>query len=262
MRKISFILFLALSLILFFLLLRNGAFSQRESTAEADSLTQNEMKQWAKKKIVKNKDSLLSEAFFDKWEQASAKYARLHSNPKIDSIYQKIFTYVRDSISKHDPYGDRAWEADCKYIVLPCLVDVCDYDTMKEQDTKDYRKEAIVGRNLPGYELKTSRYYIPHIASDKPVLYDFPSIREVLEKYIDKNEDEVRDRVKELRKYFPVDSYHWGHGWYFSSMPIIFRINLYDKCVIVNTRTSWCTGGDFYLPLGSDEIKWMGGWME
>lgn len=52
MRKISFILFLAVSIIVFFLLLRNGAFSQRETASEADSLTQIEMKQWQKKKLV------------------------------------------------------------------------------------------------------------------------------------------------------------------------------------------------------------------
>ena len=45
MRKISFILFLAVSIIVFFLLLRNGAFSQRETAPKADSLTQTEMKQ-------------------------------------------------------------------------------------------------------------------------------------------------------------------------------------------------------------------------
>lgn len=45
MRKISFILFLAVSTIVFFLSLRNGAFSQRGTASEADSLTQTEMKQ-------------------------------------------------------------------------------------------------------------------------------------------------------------------------------------------------------------------------
>lgn len=52
MRKISFILFLAVSTIVFFLLLHNGAFSQKETASEADSLTQIEMKQWHKNKLV------------------------------------------------------------------------------------------------------------------------------------------------------------------------------------------------------------------
>ena len=100
MRKILFIISLAVLLILSFVLLRNGVFTQKDSVLETDSLTQKERKQLQEKIIMTDKDTLLSEAFFRKWEEESAEYARSHSNPMIDSIYQKVFTHIVNTFKK------------------------------------------------------------------------------------------------------------------------------------------------------------------
>lgn len=269
MKKLLFIISLAVLLILSFVLLRNGAFSPIETGLEADSLTEMEMKKWEKKQIVTKDDSVLSDVFFKKWEEASAKYARLHSNPKIDSIYNKVFTYITDSLKKKAlEYGDYGPD-NTKYIVLPRQVMVCAFDTVVEQSsecTNSNRKVAVVIRPayLPGYKCVATNYYIPHITSDKPVLYDFPTIHNALENYLYEDRDKIIERRKgiEKRGYIPVASHHWGDGWYFVSMPIINCIYIYDKGVVATTRTSWSEGCTIFFPSGSDDIEEISSWME
>lgn len=275
MKKLLFIISLAVLLILSFVLLRNGAFSPIETGLEADSLTEMEMKKWEKKQIVTKDDSVLSDVFFKKWEEASAKYARyarLHSNPEIDSIYQKVFTYITDSLEKRAlKYKDYKID-NTKYIVLPCQVKVCTFDTVVEQSSKRTnrnRKEAVVVRHgyLPGYECVATNNYIPHITSDKPVLYDFPTIHKALENYLDEDKDKKenkKERTIGIKKsgYIPIAHYHWGDGWYFVSMPIINCIYIYDKGVVATTRTSWSEGCTIFFPLGSDDIEEISSWIE
>ena len=272
MRKILFIIFLAVLLIISFVLLRNGVFTQKDSILETDSLTQKERKQLQEKIIMTDKDTLLSEAFFRKWEEASAKYACSHSNPMIDSIYQRVFTYIVDSFKKRaseDPTYKKV--ENTKYIVLPCYLEVWEEDTIVEQSTEQSNKnlkvaELGVGDIIDGhYERVASGYYVPHIKSGKPVLYDFPTIHNLMEKYLDENEDEMKYRRKEIenQKYIPIAPHHWGKGWYFYSMPIIYRICFCNnKGVGVYTRTSWWSGSDFFLPAKSDEIIERGCWIE
>ena len=266
MRKILFIIFLAVLLILSFVLLSNGVFTQKDSVLETDSLTQKEIKQLQEKIIVTDKDTILSEAFFRKWEEASTEYARSHSNPMIDSIYQKVFTYIVDSF-KIRASEDPTYEVEnTKYIVLPCYLKVCEEDTVVEQSTEHANKnikEAVIGHAMVdgNYERVASGYYVPHIKSDKPVLYDFPTIHNLMEKYLNKNKN--RRKKIENQKYIPIAPYHWGKGWYFNTMPIINRISFYkNKGIGVYTRTSWCTGSDFFLPAKSDEIIERGSWIE
>lgn len=263
MRKILFIIFLAVLLILSFVLLRNGVFTQKDSVLETDSLTLKERKQLQKKIIVTDKDTILSEAFFRKWEEASAEYARSHSNPMIDSIYQKVFTHIIDS------FEERASED--KYIVLPCYLNVCEEDTVVEESTEHAKgdlKTTVIGHDYVidgNYERVASGYYVPHIKSDKPVLYDFPTIHNLIEEYLNENEDEMKNRRREIknRKYIPIAPRHWGKSWHFNSMPIIYRICFFkNKGVGVYTRTSWWAGSDFFLPAKSDEIIEKSSWIE
>ena len=272
MRKILFIISLAVLLILSFVLLRNGVFTQKDSVLETDSLTQKEIKQLQKKIIVTDKDTLFSEAFFRKWEEASAEYARSHSNPMIDSIYQKVFTYIVDSFKKRaskDPTYKKV--ENTKYIVLPCYLEVWEEDTVVEQSTEHANKnikvaELGVGCIIDGHYERVARgYYVPHIKSDKPVLYDFPTIHNLMEKYLNENEDKMKNRRKEIedQNYIPIAPHHWERGWYFNSMPIIYRICIYhNKGVGVYTRTSWCAGSDYFLPAKSDEIIGKSSWIE
>ena len=268
MRKILFIIFLAVLLILSFVLLRNGVFTQKDSVLETDSLTRKEIKQLQKKIIVTDKDTLFSEAFFRKWEEASTEYARSHSNPMIDSIYQKVFTYIVDSFKKRaseDPTYKKV--ENTKYIVLPCYLEVWEWeeDTVVEQST-EHVKEFLLDDLIDGnYERVASGYYVPHIKSDKPVLYDFPTIHNRIEKYLYKKKKDIKHRRKEIEdlNYIPIAHHHWGKGWYFNSMPIINRIYFYkNKGVGVYTRTSWWSGSDFFLPAKSDEIVKKNWWVE
>ena len=271
MRKILFIISLAVLPILSFVLLSNGVFTQKDSVLETDSLTLKERKQLQKKIIMTDKDTLLSEAFFRKWEEASAEYARSHSNPMIDSIYQKVFTYIVDSFKKRASEDPTYEVENTKYIVLPCYLKVCEEDTVVEESTEHANKnikEAVIGNIhlIDGnYERVASGYYVPHIKSDKPVLYDFPTIHNLMEKYLNENEDEMKNRRKEIedQNYIPIAPHHWERGWYFNSMPIIYRICIYhNKGVGVYTRTSWCTGSDYFLPAKSDEIIGKSSWIE
>ena len=271
MRKILFIIFLAVSLIISFVLLRNGVFTQKDSVLETDSLTQKEIKQLQKKIIVTDKDTLFSEAFFRKWEEASTEYARSHSNPMIDSIYQKVFTYLVHSFEERASEDSTYEVENTRYIVLPCYLEVWEEDTVVEQSTEHANKnikvaELGVGDIIDGhYERVASGYYVPHIKSDKPVLYDFPTIHNLMEKYLNENEDEMKNRRKEIedQNYIPIAPHHWERGWYFNSMPIIYRICIYhNKGVGVYTRTSWCTGSDYFLPAKSDEIIGKSSWIE
>lgn len=271
MRKILFIIFLAVLPILSFVLLRNGVFTQKDSILETDSLTLKERKQLQKKIIVTDKDTLFSEAFFRKWEEASAEYARSHSNPMIDSIYQKIFTYIVDSFKKRaseDPTYKKV--ENTKYIVLPCYLEIWEWekDTVVEQSTDEHDNNNLKVTEIGldclidgNYERVASGYYVPHIKSDKPVLYDFPTIHNLMEKYLNKNKN--RRKKIENRKYIPIAPHHWGKGWHFNSMPIIYRISFYkNKGIGVYTRTSWWAGSDYFLPAKSDEIIERGSWIE
>ena len=270
MRKILFIIFLAVLPILSFVLLSNGVFTQKDSVLETDSLTLKERKQLKKKIIVTNKDTILSEAFFKKWEEASAEYARSHSNPMIDSIYQKVFTYLVHSFEERASEDPTYEVENTRYIVLPCYLEVWEKDTVVEQSREHANKklkEAVIGHAMVdgNYKRVASGYYVPHIKSDKPVLYDFPTIHNLMEEYLHKNEDEIKYRRKEIenRKYIPIAPHHWGRGWYFNSMPIIYRISFYkNKGIGVYTRTSWWTGCDFFLPAKSDEIIVKSSWIE
>ena len=269
MRKILFIISLAVLLILSFVLLRNGVFTRKDSVLETDSLTLKERKQLQKKIIVTDKDTILSEAFFRKWEEASAEYARSHSNPMIDSIYQKVFTYIVDSFKKRASEDPTYEVENTKYIVLPCYLEIWEWeeDTVVEQSTEHANKnikEAVIGNIhlIDGnYERVASGYYVPHIKSDKPVLYDFPTIHNLMEKYLNKNKN--RRKKIENQKYIPIAPYHWGQGWYFKTMPIINRISFYkNKGIGIYTRTSWWKGCDFFLPAKSDEIIKKNYWVE
>ena len=269
MRKILFIISLAVLLILSFVLLRNGVFTQKDSILETDSLTQKERKQLQEKIIMTDKDTLFSEAFFRKWEEASTEYARSHSNPMIDSVYQKVFTYIVDSFKKRASEDPTYKVENTKYIVLPCYLEIWEWeeDTFVEQSTEHANGnlkvvELGVGDIIDGnYERVASGYYVPHIKSDKPVLYDFPTIHNLMEKYLNKNKN--RRKKIENRKYIPIAPYHWGKGWYFNTMPVINRISFYkNKGIGVYTRTSWWTGCDFFLPAKSDEIIKKNYWVE
>lgn len=270
MRKILFIIFLAVLPILSFVLLSNGVFTQKDSVLETDSLTLKERKQLQKKIIVTDKDTLLSEAFFRKWEEASAEYARSHSNPMIDSIYQKVFTYIVDSFKKRASEDPTYEVENTKYIVLPCYLEIWEWeeDTVVEQSTDEHDNNNLKVTEIGldclidgNYERVASGYYVPHIKSDKPVLYDFPTIHNLMEKYLNKNKK--RRKKIENRKYIPIAPHHWGKGWYFNTMPIINRISFYkNKGIGVYTRTSWWTGCDFFLPAKSDEIIKKNYWVE
>ena len=185
----------------------------------------------------------------------------------IDSIYQKVFTYIVDSF-KIRASEDPTYEVEnTKYIVLPCYLKVCEEDTVVEQSTEHANGnlkvvELGVGDIIDGnYERVASGYYVPHIKSDKPVLYDFPTIHNLMEKYLNKNKN--RRKKIENRKYIPIAPHHWERGWYFNTMPIINRISFYkNKGIGVYTRTSWWTGCDFFLPAKSDEIIKKNYWVE
>lgn len=235
-------------------------YSQPDSSLEADLLTLEEIKNLKEKTITPtDKDIVSSETFFSKWEKASTEYARSHSNSKIDSIYQKIIIHILNSDKINKFNGIR----DPHYIVLPSEVLVCICDTIDQQTQKDNQRKGITPICLPGYKIVASGYQIPHIVSDKSVLYDFPSIHNELKKYLNeiKEEEERNAKINHLRKYIPVEYFTWRKYFNIVSYPEITRICIYKHGIGVYTHISLDQGLDFFLPNGSDKIEITGGWI-
>ena len=253
-------------LVLFIALLHSAGFAQKHLALEADSLTIKEINVLKEKIIVTDEDTLLSDTFFNKWKQASEEYARSHSNPMIDSIYMKMYMHLKDTVENGDngysyeteeeAMQKRAIRNNCKYMLLPINVNVCVYDNVV-QDCGTYYWGS-------DDKLVDKRCYVPHITSDKPILYDFPTIHEDLEKYLCKTNDkeQIKKRRGILQQYMQVERQHWNDKWYFVTMPFFTTIDIYRNGIIIYCRTSWCQGGSFFLPNGSEKIIDLGDWIE
>lgn len=58
--------------------------------------------------------------------------------------------------------------------------------------------------HFPGYKFMESGYYIPHITSDEPILYDFPTIHNLLGQYLEDKDIVVWEKKAKLGKFINV----------------------------------------------------------
>jgi len=208
---------------------------------DADSLTMAECAALDSQVYVVEIDNL-NAAFFEAWQQASDAYGNQHQNPMIDCLFQMVFDHY---VARNLP----------KYIVLPTSVTVSWYNgEVKKLKGDDYMyADALWGRTYDSM-LVARREYIPHITTEKPVLYLLPDYYNKLASYIGGVEvDNVfrkinRTRHSELSLYISAAYGHWGGYWHMQTMPIIYAIDVYRNGIVAYIRDSWDTGLDVFVP--------------
>lgn len=219
---------------------------------ETDSIT---VKQLASFNTTIPQDTLsepLSKYFFDQWEECSNQYAKMHTNPVIDSIYQRTFEhYLSDSVRY-------------KYFVLLPTVGVSVYNRSFNFDSA---RELLYLDDLKYKKfLVHEGSYIPHLNTEREVFYLFNNIEKSLSLYLgglsESCEDIHKEHLKELCKYIEVWYGHWGGYWHLATMPNIYHLCVFDNGVLVFLRDSWCSGIDVFMPNGSHDFIEVSHWVE
>ena len=216
---------------------------------ETDSITTEQLALYNKTIPLDTLSEPLSNEFFAQWKVLSDHYAAVRSNPVIDSIYQRTFEhYLPDSIRY-------------KYFVLLLTVDVSIYnrsfDTTENAHLNDLKYKLY---------LKSEGSFIPHLNTDREVLYLFDNIEKSLSFYLgglsETGKDIHKEHVKDLRKYIEVWYGHWGGYWELATMPNIYHLCVFDNGVLVFLRDSWNSGIDVFLPNDSQDFIEVSSWIE
>lgn len=218
---------------------------------DTDSISASQQKQWNE---VANIDPLtypLSEAFFAQWQQLSDKYAASHPSPNISHVYQRVFMHFCDSNSGYS------------YYVLPPCVLVRKYSS--EFDTKYYSSHTWASEDY--FQDAQEFSYIPHLHTNKSVLYLFEDVEKVLGEYLggvkDKSRKDInQEHVDDLHQYIDLHYGHWGGYWHIETMPIISHMYFFNNGIYISLRDSWCTGKEIFMPYQSDAFIEIGSWME
>ena len=85
---------------------------------------------------------------------------------------------------------------------------------------------------------------------------------------LDRNPDIAinKEHIANLGKFIPIVRSHWGNYWHFTSMPEIWRIEVFHDGCIVELRRSWCDGETIFIhhttPIGKKKIELVGYWQE
>jgi len=168
------------------------------------------------------------------WEDASNEYGKLHNGgSKIDSIYQTVFYHFADSADKRPT------------ISLPMRVEVRSFNS-------EWKQKNTLQRDNSG-DIAGIRYYIPHLETNKTVLYDLGDIHNKICHYLGGVEingqfvEVNRLHWKEVDKYVETWYGHWGGYWHLCTMPIIDLIDIYQNGCVVALRTSWNTGCSVWI---------------
>ena len=128
-----------------------------------------------------------------------------------------------------------------------------------------YKLKDCTKKNAPNLEsiIKDAKHYacyIPEFDADKNIVYITPEIDKLLSFYIGGVSESGRyryeapftpvneGRLSELRQIIPVVYGHWGGYWHFESMPIIFRLFMFQDGFITELRKSWCEGDSIFVP--------------
>ena len=217
---------------------------------DADSISVSQQEQWKELVKVGVPTYPLSDAFFTHWQQLSDKYAASYPCPNVSHVYQHAFMHYCDTNSNYS------------YYVLPPCVQVRKYSS--EFDSKHYHSYWSV----EDYFKKTKEFtYVPHLYTDKPVLYLFDGIEKVLGEYlggvkVECGRDINKEHVDDLQQYIEFHYGHWGGYWHMETMPIIFQMYFFCNGVFVSIRDSWCTGREVFMPYKSNEFIEIEDWIE
>lgn len=216
---------------------------------DSDSISESQQKQWKEAVKVTTITYPLTNTFFAHWQRLSDEYASSHPSPNIGHVYQHVFIHFCDSNNSHS------------YYVLPPSVKVRKYSS--EFDPKHYHSKLDEDffKEAPEFA------YVPHLYTNKPVLYLFDEIEKNIGEYLGGVKDEYgkdinKEHVDDLQQYIELHYGHWGGYWHLATMPIIFRMYFFCNGVYASLRDSWCTGKEVFMPYQSDEFIEVGGWIE
>lgn len=196
--------------------------------------------------------SLLSDTFFYQWHKQSEEFARfhsLHSNATIDSVFQQVFLH----------YSNRTTHP---YIVLPKYVPVTILNA--DFDEKNYRSMLDIKKDS-SFIISVDSTYIPHLNVKNPVLYLFTKQEEALSTYLGgvPTSNEInRKNAGKVAQYMEINYGHWGGYWHLETMPIIYKIYIYDNGAYISLRDSWCSGKSIFIPTHSNEFIEVSSWIE
>lgn len=196
--------------------------------------------------------SLLSDTFFYQWHKQSEEFARFHSqhsNATIDSVFQQVFLH----------YSNRTTHP---YIVLPKYVPVTILNA--DFDEKNYRSMLDIKKDS-SFIISADSTYIPHLNVKNPVLYLFMKQEEALSTYLGgvPTSNEInRKNAGKVAQYMEINYGHWGGYWHLETMPIIYKIYIYNNGAYISLRDSWCSGKSIFIPTHSNEFIEASSWIE
>lgn len=185
-------------------------------------------------------------AFVNDWKVWSKELRSFSSDSHVNEAIGRIVSI----------YSNAEHVDSCKFYSLPSNIIVSIYPCKLE----DYTKKDTPNLEPIINAAKHYAHYIPDFKADKDIVYVSPEIEKILSSYVGGvRESEIyeyvspltpinEDRLSELRQLIPVAYGHWGGYWHFESMPIIFKIFMFQGGFITELRRSWCEGDFIFIP--------------
>lgn len=174
------------------------------------------------------------QSFFDDWLSWSEQYSKRHNNSLCDSLFNIFRGYYAKVEKEKKPY-----------LVLPATVEMysCqdEFYYISDKDEFPDCKEDV-------------RFFIPHVSSDKLVLYLTPAIYERLSVLIKSGQRKL------VEKYIDVGFRELDDCY--TTMPTVETIKRYDNgtFAVVNT---YCSEWEYlFLPADTHKIKVLAGFIE
>ena len=185
-------------------------------------------------------------AFVNDWKEWSIELRSFSSDSLVNEAIGRIY-----SIYSKSDHTDSS-----RFFSLPSNIAVSIYP---------YKLKDCTKKNAPNLEsiIKDAKHYacyIPEFDADKNIVYITPEIDKLLSFYIGGVSESGRyryeapftpvneGRLSELRQIIPVVYGHWGGYWHFESMPIIFRLFMFQDGFITELRKSWCESDSIFVP--------------
>lgn len=199
-------------------------------------------------------------AFYKVWSEASAQHAKTQQDKVCDDVVRLIFEeYARKQKT---------------YLILPPYINVtvCNHKLNVSPDAREaydaYDEYRKLNKNA-AYSYK----YIPHVASDRKILYSFDAANKLidscimdvekvqkigilLESYIEEKEKERISIIKERRSTIQKDIniYHGRYGWRSDDYPSIDGITIFTNGICVDFRSDREAGLIVFIPKGTEKF--------
>lgn len=165
------------------------------------------------------------------WYNVSKQYAETQNDAECDSIFNLIFRYC-----------ERGQGNGKEYFVLPTSISV-------HVHKKTAYKSGSYNDIYDKYKQKGESYsYVPHLKTNRKVLYQFSAVNDLLHIYVQGNK-ERRESIKQyvnLRKNY--------YGWQAEDYPQITDIYLFSNGTAFYYFSSEESHGLIFMPKGSEEI--------